>query len=61
MAWKKASTLGFAATLFAQAAQAEIQHIVVFKYQANIAADTKADFARRFPALKDVAKRDGHL
>ena len=61
MVSKEALTLAFAAALFAQAAQADIQHIVVVKYQANIGAGTKADIARRFLALKDVAKRDGQL
>ncbi|MBY5587533.1 Dabb family protein [Rhizobium leguminosarum] len=59
MVSRKALTLAFAAALFAQAAQADIQHIVVVKYQANTDAGTKADIAKRFLALKDVAKRDG--
>jgi hypothetical protein len=59
MVSKKASSLAFAVALFAQAAQADIQHIVVVKYQPHIDAGTKAEIARRFLALKDVAKRDG--
>jgi hypothetical protein len=59
MVSKKALTLAFAAALFGQAAQADIQHIVVVKYQANVDAGTKATIARRFLSLKDVAKRDG--
>ena len=54
-----AAALGMAGALWAQAAAADIQHIVIFRYQPQVEASTKADIARRFLALKDTARRDG--
>ena len=48
-----------AAVLIAGPAFADIQHIVVFRYRADVAAATKADLAAHFLALKDLAMRDG--
>ena len=48
-----------ATVLFAGAAFADIQHIVVFRYKAGVSAQQKAEIATKFLALKDLAKRNG--
>jgi hypothetical protein len=59
MLTKAIATLGLAALLFAGSAKADIRHIVIFKYQPQVEASTKAEIAKRFIGLKDLAKRDG--
>ncbi|MBA2674832.1 Dabb family protein [Ramlibacter sp.] len=53
------AAFALAALAGAACAQADVQHIVAFRYQAGVTADTRADIARRFVALKNVARRDG--
>jgi hypothetical protein len=52
-------TIAASALLLAGAAQADIQHIVIFKYQPQVDEAARADIARRFLGLKDIARRDG--
>jgi Stress responsive A/B Barrel Domain len=59
MMTKAMMTFATAALLFAGAAKADIRHIVMFKYQPEVAASTKAEIAKRFIGLKDLAKREG--
>jgi hypothetical protein len=51
--------IGLATVLVAGTAFANVQHIVVFKYKADVSAAKKAEIATRFLALKDLGKRDG--
>ena len=60
MLFKSRIMIGLATVFIAGTAFADIQHIVVFRYRADVTAETKADYAARFLALKDSAKRDGH-
>ena len=59
MLTKAIATLGLAALLFAGSAEADIRHIVIFKYQPQVEASAKAEIAKRFIGLKDLAKREG--
>jgi hypothetical protein len=59
MLLKSRFMIGLVAAFIAGTALADIQHIVVFRYRADVAAATKADLAAHFLALKDLAKRDG--
>lgn len=52
-------TLTASAILFAGTALADVQHIVIFKYRDGVEASTKADIAKRFIGLKDIARREG--
>jgi Stress responsive A/B Barrel Domain len=52
-------TLAASALLLAGAAQADIRHIVIFKYRPQVAEATRADIAKRFIALKHIARHDG--
>jgi hypothetical protein len=51
--------IGLATVLVAGTAFADIQHIVVFKYKADVPAAKKAEIATRFLALKDLARQNG--
>jgi hypothetical protein len=59
MPFKSRFMIGAVAACVAGTALADIQHIVVFRYKADVAAKTKSDCAARFLGLKDLAKRDG--
>jgi hypothetical protein len=59
MLLKSRFMIGLVAAFIAGTALADIQHIVVFRYRADVAAATKADLAAHFLALKDLATRDG--
>jgi hypothetical protein len=48
-----------AMALFGGAACADIQHIVVFRYKANVTAEKKAEIARKFLELRNLAHRNG--
>jgi hypothetical protein len=60
MLFKSRIMIGLAVAFIARTAFADIQHIIVFRYKADVTAETKAGYATRFFALKDLAKRDGH-
>ena len=59
MLFKSRFMIGLVAAFVAGTALADIQHIVVFRYRPDVAAAAKADYAARFLALKDLAKRNG--
>ena len=39
---------------------ADIQHIVILRYKADVTAQEKAEIATRFVGLKELARRNGH-
>jgi hypothetical protein len=55
--WFAGLALGIA--LGANPVFANVTHIVAFKYKASVTSAQKADFARRFFALRDTARRNG--
>ncbi len=59
MTIKQQLAAGFAALLMAMPSFANIQHVVVFRYQPGVSAPVRAENASRFVALKSLAKRDG--
>jgi hypothetical protein len=59
MRLKLLSAAVLAASLMTTPAQAAIQHVVIFRYKPNVSAATKAEFGRRFLALKSEARRNG--
>jgi len=50
---------GLIAASIAAPAFADIQHIVVFRYKADVTAQQKAEIATRFVGLKNVARHNG--
>jgi hypothetical protein len=48
-----------AMALVGGAACADIQHIVVFRYKADVTAEKKAEIGRRFLELRNLAQRNG--
>ena len=51
---------GLAAASIAAPAFADIHHVVVFRYKADVTAQQKAQIATRFVGLKNLARRNGH-
>jgi hypothetical protein len=51
--------LGLTVTLVATPVIANVTHVVAFKYKASVTSTQKADFTRRFFALRDLARRNG--
>jgi hypothetical protein len=52
--------LALGVALLASPALANVTHVVAFKYKTDVKPEQKADFARRFFALKDSARRQGN-
>ncbi len=59
MSIKNKIAAGLIAFVLAAPAFADIHHVVIFKYQAGVSMQKRAEIARAFIGLKESAKRDG--